>query len=219
MTHFEVRDYDPVIGRWMVPDPMRQYASRSVGMGNNWMNKVDPDGRCDECPTDKNFTTYVRDENGTWVRDTGMMDGITFSASKMTHSEKRLYDGKGITENLSAWVSTDPMNLRNGSVQTRQPPPLLKAIVGINPLIGLTNGTKSVFTDTDFYGSSTESIDAKVWGGIDALTAFFPYSKIRQLDKVGLFINAGKYGPIPVTIGNALDFSFAHVLFVHDLTE
>lgn len=44
MTHFELRDYDAVIGRWMNPDPMRQYASPYVAMGNNPVNLVDPDG-------------------------------------------------------------------------------------------------------------------------------------------------------------------------------
>ncbi len=34
-NHFELRDYDPVIGRWMAVDPARQYASGYIGMGNN----------------------------------------------------------------------------------------------------------------------------------------------------------------------------------------
>ncbi|AZQ63928.1 hypothetical protein EI427_17355 [Flammeovirga pectinis] len=44
---FEARMYDPVIGRWMSVDPARQYASGYVGMGNNPILKVDPDGRSD----------------------------------------------------------------------------------------------------------------------------------------------------------------------------
>ncbi len=42
---FEARVFDPVIGRWMAVDPARQYASGYVGMGNNPVNGVDPDGR------------------------------------------------------------------------------------------------------------------------------------------------------------------------------
>ncbi|GJM63665.1 RHS repeat-associated core domain-containing protein [Persicobacter diffluens] len=41
---FEARLYDPVIGRWISVDPARQYASGYVGMGNNPVNGVDPDG-------------------------------------------------------------------------------------------------------------------------------------------------------------------------------
>ena len=40
--------YDPVIGRWLSVDPARQFASPYVGMGNNPVSGVDPDGR--DCP-------------------------------------------------------------------------------------------------------------------------------------------------------------------------
>ena len=42
--HFELREYDDIIGRWMVPDPRRQYWSAYVAMGNNPVNGVDPTG-------------------------------------------------------------------------------------------------------------------------------------------------------------------------------
>ena len=44
-NHFEARDYDPVIGRWMRVDPLRQYWSPYLGMGNNPVGYVDKDGR------------------------------------------------------------------------------------------------------------------------------------------------------------------------------
>ena len=43
--------YDPVIGRWISPDPYGQYWSPYVGMGNNPVNRFDPDGGTDR-PTD-----------------------------------------------------------------------------------------------------------------------------------------------------------------------
>jgi hypothetical protein len=36
---------NPQIGRWMVPDPAQQFPSPYVGMGNEWVSGVDPDGR------------------------------------------------------------------------------------------------------------------------------------------------------------------------------
>ena len=42
--HFELRSYDAVIGRWLSVDPYGQYASPYVGMGNDPVNGVDPDG-------------------------------------------------------------------------------------------------------------------------------------------------------------------------------
>jgi hypothetical protein len=38
--------YDSGKGRWFAPDPARQYWSGYVGMGNNPVSLVDPDGRC-----------------------------------------------------------------------------------------------------------------------------------------------------------------------------
>jgi RHS repeat-associated protein len=45
LNEFEARHYDPQSARWMVPDPANQFASSFVGMGNAWVNSVDPDGR------------------------------------------------------------------------------------------------------------------------------------------------------------------------------
>lgn len=42
---FEARQYDSRIGRWMSPDPLSQYYSPYVGMGNSPHNVIDPDGR------------------------------------------------------------------------------------------------------------------------------------------------------------------------------
>jgi hypothetical protein len=36
--------YDATIARWLVPDPMRQYFSPYLAMGNNPIRRVDPDG-------------------------------------------------------------------------------------------------------------------------------------------------------------------------------
>jgi RHS repeat-associated protein len=43
-NHFELREYEPLIGRWNSRDPKKQYYSGYVGMGNNPINGVDPDG-------------------------------------------------------------------------------------------------------------------------------------------------------------------------------
>jgi RHS repeat-associated protein len=43
-NHFELREYDAVIGRWLVVDPYRQYWSPYVGMGNNTVSGIDKDG-------------------------------------------------------------------------------------------------------------------------------------------------------------------------------
>lgn len=43
-NHFELREWDGRIARWMATDPYGQFASPYNGMGNNPMSGVDPDG-------------------------------------------------------------------------------------------------------------------------------------------------------------------------------
>jgi RHS repeat-associated protein len=45
--HFELREYDPVIGRWTAMYPYGQFYSPYVGMGNNPVSGTDPDGGFD----------------------------------------------------------------------------------------------------------------------------------------------------------------------------
>jgi RHS repeat-associated protein len=43
-NHFQLREYDNVIGRWTSKDPKGQFFSPYVGMGNNPITNTDPDG-------------------------------------------------------------------------------------------------------------------------------------------------------------------------------
>lgn len=49
MEAFELRLWDSRIGRWLTTDPYGQYASPYLGMGNNPISRIDPDGGMD-CP-------------------------------------------------------------------------------------------------------------------------------------------------------------------------
>jgi RHS repeat-associated protein len=41
---FHARMYDPILGRWHTPDPAQQYVSPYMAMGNDPVNRVDPNG-------------------------------------------------------------------------------------------------------------------------------------------------------------------------------
>jgi RHS repeat-associated protein len=49
-SSFELRMFDAIIGRWLIPDPYRQYWSPYIAMGNNPVNLVDPTGGMTDCP-------------------------------------------------------------------------------------------------------------------------------------------------------------------------
>ncbi len=52
---FQLRLWDGRIGRWLTTDPYGQYNSPYVGMGNNPMNGIDPDGGCFTTDKDGNM--------------------------------------------------------------------------------------------------------------------------------------------------------------------
>jgi hypothetical protein len=47
MEAFELRLWDGRLGRWLTTDPKHQYASPYLGMGNNPISRIDPDGGTD----------------------------------------------------------------------------------------------------------------------------------------------------------------------------
>lgn len=47
MEAFELRLWDGRIGRWLSPDPYGQFHSPYIGMGNNPISRIDPDGGTD----------------------------------------------------------------------------------------------------------------------------------------------------------------------------
>ena len=57
LNHFLLRDYDPRLGRWHKTDPYNQFHSPYIGMGNNPVSGVDPDG---------GIIRYVRGVWGYW---------------------------------------------------------------------------------------------------------------------------------------------------------
>lgn len=58
MEAFELRLWDSRIGRWLTTDPYGQYASPYLGMGNNPISRIDPDGGYSP-PTD-----YINKQTG-----------------------------------------------------------------------------------------------------------------------------------------------------------
>ena len=62
---FQLRLYNPRLGRWLNPDPYGQYHSPYLAMGNNPVSRVDPDGGsdiCETCPEGKGFDDQINDQ-------------------------------------------------------------------------------------------------------------------------------------------------------------
>ncbi len=102
---FELRLWDSRIGRWLSPDPHGQFHSPYLGMGNNPINGVDPDGGCwdkdgNRCADGKIGDTYTDQYGATWIFgdngwDTNAYDayGVTITGSLNTLSS---YSNDGV---------------------------------------------------------------------------------------------------------------------------
>lgn len=103
-NHFQLRDYDFVIGRWMNPDPYRQYASPYVAFGNNPVNRVDPDGGTDGPPVinvEGGDCFCSRIEEGFY---------ITYNAQELGRTADFSYANfsVGILDFVNDWINQNP---------------------------------------------------------------------------------------------------------------
>ncbi|WP_255518209.1 RHS repeat-associated core domain-containing protein [Fulvivirga sp. M361] len=91
---FELRNYDPVIGRWMATDPARQHASPYLSFSNNPINRVDPDGGFDwYTDTDGNLRY---DENVTSQADVDALGGGQYIDESFSDGINAYMPGGGI---------------------------------------------------------------------------------------------------------------------------
>ncbi len=67
--HFELREYDPVIGRTLTMDPEGQFYSPYLWVGNNPVTGIDPTGGdCPTCPKGGQYDQYIN-ANGDFTFD------------------------------------------------------------------------------------------------------------------------------------------------------
>lgn len=77
MEAFQLRLWDGRIGRWISTDPMEQHNSPYLGMSNNPVNRIDPNGGFD-IPEENGFYYGQKhvDEDGSWMWNGIMWEGL-----------------------------------------------------------------------------------------------------------------------------------------------
>ena len=66
---FELRLWDGRIGRWLTVDPAGEFFSPYLGMGNNPISNIDPDGGCVDCDQNAaNGSTYTDASGASWTK-------------------------------------------------------------------------------------------------------------------------------------------------------
>jgi len=96
---FQLRLWDGRIGRWLTTDPYGQHASPYLGMGNNPISRIDPDGGL--CVDANNNTIPCPDGYGAFsgpTVDTGVFDNGEFVGYGL--DEITITSSKGITPSI-----------------------------------------------------------------------------------------------------------------------
>lgn len=83
---FQLRLWDARIGRWLTTDPKGEFHSPYLGMGNNPMRLIDPDGGSTECPDCSWFQNLWNSIFGS------AQDGITNGTGQTNYSKEDLKD-------------------------------------------------------------------------------------------------------------------------------
>ncbi len=116
---FELRMFDPVIGRWMATDPYGQFSSPYLGMGNNPVSGVDSDGGVTSPIFNKDGSKFLGVDSEGYSGDIILMDESDYNTftggnnSTLDHSIAEMFAANEI--NGAAFLGTANISLENRS--------------------------------------------------------------------------------------------------------
>ncbi len=145
-TAFELRMYDPVIGRWMGPDPYRQFYSAYIAMGNNPVSGVDPDGGwCFD-----GSGNQIACPDGYSEFDNADSDWFVFGDEVVLKGKIGLFDG-AFGSTFSEYSFLQQVGMVSGRLEGRMFN-WVKAGNDLNPLVAASNGVMGFMTGENIYG-------------------------------------------------------------------
>ncbi len=117
---FQLRLYNPRLGRWMSPDPYGQYHSPYLSMGNNPVSNIDPDGGTAIVPLwivdPLGFFTKINDATY-WENSKGVV-----SSTKHNEGDKEVDKIIGIdADNKLQSIAVDPMFMKSEKSHDQDP--------------------------------------------------------------------------------------------------
>jgi len=98
LSNFQLRQFDSRIGRWLVPDPMGQYVSAYLGMGNNPVSLTDPTGGF-SIPTDEQMHYAQMNGPGDWYVEGDVPSFISNNGLSAAYSSRN-----SMREDLAATI-------------------------------------------------------------------------------------------------------------------
>jgi RHS repeat-associated protein len=181
---FELRQYDSEIGRFTTTDPMGEFWSSYVGMGNDPSNLVDPTGgeTKDIIYLDKNNNQIGREAD-------------QYGSSKLTYFKE---DANGsIAFGDKCFSAYNPSFFEDFGAFHQA----LTMINEFNPVANIANAIKGYFTGRDFNGQPMDG-----WGVASATASAIPISKAAAVTKMAaLPFLIKSYGQVGLRNPKAVD--------------
>ena len=160
---FEARLWDARIGRWLTIDPADEFFSPYLGMGNNPVNVIDPDGRCTTCPDNAKKGDIIKHPehgkltfDGThWVNSAGdnQLDGVTVFADGSSELPENLfwYRAERTLSMFGESATVSHFSYWTGDATLHEIDDLIK---GANLSVGFTSNASSIMLAAGLGGLS-----------------------------------------------------------------
>lgn len=138
---FELRLWDARIGRWLTTDPYGQYSSPYLGMGNNPISMIDPDGgfACEECPNKASVGDIYTSSGGGeyqytnegWTRNDGLLQEVFIGTQKQWSETYQSTDWDFVNQVVKADFYNHIYRGQNEAAQ-------MMSMIIPTPIVGLT---------------------------------------------------------------------------------
>jgi RHS repeat-associated protein len=141
-TNFELRQYDPRLGRWFNPDPMGQYYSPYLSMGNNPVSFIDPTGGAanefnqDEYEANLSFdfggAGWFEGQFGQNYQHGGASYGSVTASGQFYSDYEQINDASAIQEKKNKKKAEEEAKKKpdpNSQIPGREPDPIIEGVL------------------------------------------------------------------------------------------
>lgn len=178
MEAFELRMWDARIGRWLTTDPAGQYSSPYLGMGNNPISRVDPDGGLD----------WHYDNDGNLVSDAGDNAQTLAKFKGISLSEaQNIISSEGFFTDFNNSFGTDLMEGQVGRNYQSGSPYIIGNNIKVSKYNQSTNGLGSGWNS---FTKRPRGPSSSIYGNFDVTARVSIYNGQHYLT-----VTAGAYTP------------------------
>ncbi len=235
---FELRQWDGRIGRWMSTDPYGQYASPYLGMGNNPVNRIDPDGGLDGPgdPPNNGESLWGNLSNlfSSWFdwNLNGLFSGSNIkddTYNRVLNNEIEAMDYvntmEKTTKTINALSRVKPyisINFGKSTNETLNANPigLAGAVIITGDGMYLSGGADASFSLPGIYTNTSVGLSFGLYsGGMDGYSYGFGAGSIIGVETSSSLFTNNRSSSIGISISNTPGYVGANVMYTHKFSS